>query len=438
MASSSNYNCGVSACFNCMFALGFAALITRVPSWLSATHQDDPASMYDEISVVPPRINASSMHTNRSSALLNVLSVNISSGIPTSALNGSTATHASLRAATEPESRTAAAPPPPLPPPALPMPQAPPSRVAVAYRGHYCRSSSPNQRVLHGGCSDFFLNIANHEATVFAPLRAAGAAVDVYFVTYRSRLCAARDAALVSRLAPRAHRFDDPAKPRLIQDQMLDVLALVAAAADADFVLLLRFDVDYRRPLTDLGLDWGRLTLPFRQCRVDEATGACLGWGLRDSDRGTHDIHRAHKTTDLFFALPRRLAPALVAAFRASLVRVSSQGVEFFYDELVAHPAVGGEEGVTFVESAFVCSRTHFDFNVPEPDIDTQGRNCNRTQPPGGLFLGINRACGSAQRALACDPANLGGRTYFELILALAFRFGIYWRESDLKNRSRI
>ena len=171
-------------------------------------------------------------------------------------------------------------------------------RVAVAYHGsyirgplpwHYWESDCPNPF----RCSDAFESHRNIHSHVVEALRRAGVRTGVFFHSHRSG-CSALDAELVRLLRPHAHEFSEVALPRII-DSYLRALQLVQThGPDADAVLLLRFDVEYRVPITAACIDWSKVNIAFRDI--------ASSW----------DSFRA--VSDLFFVVPMRLLSSFARA----------------------------------------------------------------------------------------------------------------------------
>ena len=133
-------------------------------------------------------------------------------------------------------------------------PPLPPTTV-LAYHGDYSRND--------GQCSDFFAAAHNQKTQVVEPLRRLNHRVLTAFDTVRSP-CAARDAALVSFLSPIMHQFRDERSARIV-DSYLRVMDIVRRSGVAyDNLILLRFDLMFRVPLSKLSIDWNLANFAFR------------------------------------------------------------------------------------------------------------------------------------------------------------------------------
>lgn len=180
-----------------------------------------------------------------------------------------------------------------------------PAVVAVGLHGHYDRlgrgvrvneaTTGPQRK-----CSDWFgAPRGTFASRVLAPLAAAGVAARVYAHTYASG-CAAKDAALVASLRPalRRHAFSSTLHGRVSESYLRVLKLMLDGEREGGGYVLLRFDTVLHRPLTQLGLDWARTSLAFR----DKL------WAWR----------KERKASDLFFAGPMEHARALARAINVS------------------------------------------------------------------------------------------------------------------------
>lgn len=176
-----------------------------------------------------------------------------------------------------------------------------PARIAVAYRGDYHRKAL----LSHGGgptsaygCSDFFHNAQSHWRQIVKPLEAEGSSVKTYFHSYRDAACPQRDERLVRELAPARHEFSDGHLP-LIVDSYIKVLQLVLQdEQDIDAVVLSRFDLRYRSPITSLNVQWNVTNVAHREGEKSWAT--------------------QRKLSDLFFVIPIGHVRPLIHALKES------------------------------------------------------------------------------------------------------------------------
>lgn len=196
-----------------------------------------------------------------------------------------------------------------------------PQIVALAYHGHYVR----NDTFRHAGHSDFFRVAESQRRMLFEPLRAAGMELRTFFHTYTHRECPGADAELVRILRPAAHEFSASALPKIV-DSYMRALALVMRHTRADdartAVMLVRFDVAYFVPLTQLPIDWAAFNTPYR----DRSSG----W-------------KTWRTvSDLLFIFPLNLSTRVLGALSKSGGRYKS-GAAHYVVRYLTEP--GGAEG---------------------------------------------------------------------------------------------
>jgi hypothetical protein len=221
-----------------------------------------------------------------------------------------------------------------------------PPRIALAYRGDYHRKAillrGPNRTV---GCSNFFSNIESHWKHLVRPLEAAGSSVKTYFHTYRGDLsCPQLDDRLVRELRPVRYRFsshsssereavrenplyyddededevdesenaarvqktdyeseDDAYEDtRNIAQSLVQVLELVLEDEQSvDAVVLTRFDLKYRAPITSLNVWWN-------------VTNAAHVESVKA-------LNREGRVSDIFFVLPIAHVRPFMKALDASV-----------------------------------------------------------------------------------------------------------------------
>ena len=136
----------------------------------------------------------------------------------------------------------------------------------------YRRAKLPG---MHGrtSCSDWKQSYQNIQDFVVQPLRDSGVEVTVFIATYHDTSCPARDQELLDAYMPTAFQFDtDPytsTAPSRRVDGYIHALELVqrtvnTTSVDVDAIVMLRFDVGYKVPITALPVDWRQTNLPFR------------------------------------------------------------------------------------------------------------------------------------------------------------------------------
>ena len=174
-----------------------------------------------------------------------------------------------------------------------------PARVALAFHGDYARGIQSRSSTSNARCSWYWACSSNIRTNVIESLRKIDVETSVYFHTMHYNL--EYDKSLVLDLDPVGYEFTE--KLPFIVDFYRRVLSLVAATFDGDTIILLRFDVIYRRPIASLPIDWTMLNYAFR------------------------DINSKQKTSDLFFVLPSHF----MSAFDDALLKAHTEnrsGVE--------------------------------------------------------------------------------------------------------------
>jgi hypothetical protein len=243
-----------------------------------------------------------------------------------------------------------------------------PKRVAIAYRGDYHRRVLLSHAVEYSddpdvenssvawGCSDFFHNAEQHWQNLVSPLEAAGASVKTYFHSYRDLACPQRDSRLVRELRPRRHEWSRK-HLELIVDSYLRVLELVLEDEDEiDAVVLTRFDLRYREPITAFDIDWSVTNVAHRE--------------------GEMSWLKQKKMSDLFYVLPIGHVQPLMEALRVSGTdptghKATGAGHWIWYPFTDAM----GKDALRFIDQQFTPS-----FSSP-------------SETPS--FLGISRRCGA-------------------------------------------
>jgi hypothetical protein len=102
---------------------------------------------------------------------------------------------------------------------------------------------------------------------VVDPLVAAGATVKIYFHSYVDANCSQRDQRLLRVLNPVRHEFAKEYMPRVV-DSFIKVLELVFQDKnDIDAIVLTRFDLRYRAPITSFNVNWGATNVAHKDLR---------------------------------------------------------------------------------------------------------------------------------------------------------------------------
>ena len=196
-------------------------------------------------------------------------------------------------------------PPQPSHPPPTPSPPLPPwwhaqgDSAALLYHGQHYRIDGHWDSAGFDKCSDFFAAAHNHLVSVIEPLRARNITrIITVFHSFVSP-CPARDRAVVDFLQPVAHHFDTSfdQSPRMVDSYVKAIDLLLGTGLSVDFLLLIRFDNFFTRPLSEMRVDWDKVNFRDRE----------KGWF---SDR--------HMSSDLFYLLPSRYLAAMRAALDAS------------------------------------------------------------------------------------------------------------------------
>lgn len=229
------------------------------------------------------------------------------------------------------------------------------SHVALAFHGDYVRSTP--------SCSNFFHTHQNIAKNVIRSIQAKGAIVHSFFHTpSRKRTHGPKiDELLRCTIQPTAFNFVG-APSHKISDSYIGVLDLVAkASAPIDYIVMLRFDVEYSVEIGLLPIDWGKMNYPFREVFV---------------------INGKLKTSDLFWVFPRRYLSVVRNALRATRNRnpasVRANGNGHWTYDLVGSAV--GYENARFIDER----PSHSTITLAD-----------------GFFLGIDRACPPSAKHLA-------------------------------------
>ena len=233
------------------------------------------------------------------------------------------------------------------------------SHVALAFHGDYVRNAPL--------CSNFFHTRQNIVKNVIRSIQAKGAIVHSFFHTRsRKRTHGPKiDELLQCAMRPAAFTFVE-APSRKISDSYIGVLDLVAnAAAPIDYIVMIRFDVEYSVEIGSLPIDWGKMNYPFREIFV---------------------IDGKLKTSDLFWVFPRKFLSAIGSALRATRKRNPAS----------ARANGNGHWTYDLVRAAIGFENVRFIHERPSHSTITLA---------DGYFLGIDRACPPSAERLADEAA---------------------------------
>lgn len=175
--------------------------------------------------------------------------------------------------------------------------------------------------------------------------------VTVYFHTYRS--CTTRDELLIKATGATKFEFSKSLLPLKV-DSLIRALRLVK---EAEFVLLLRFDVLFSAPVTEWNVNWDAMNLPFRDAG------------------GTYEAE--NRTSDLLFAFPFRDTETFIRALKFSGNLKDHRGHKRSAAQHVV-PVLGD---VHFIDNDLRLSST---LVVGAPD---------RSYNESSFILGIDRSC---------------------------------------------
>jgi hypothetical protein len=255
--------------------------------------------------------------------------------------------------------------------------------IAVAFHGAYHRHSGPGNReewshqedlamrIPPGGCTDYFQHADHIERAIIAPLKGAGNNVSVYFHTYNSSGGPELDEQLVARLGPRRHTFSKTVLPKIV-DSYIEVLDLVGNDDDIDYIVLLRFDVRYKRRISELNVQWDKTNFAFRD--------RFLGFTDPQSKMD-------HKVADLFHVLPMPHRLPMIHALHVSR-GVDPHGSGHWAWEPLAEQL--GSYNLNLMSNNYNYTGDYWRVTytgdlLPNEDFE----------PP---FLGLSRACGAGPR----------------------------------------
>jgi len=233
--------------------------------------------------------------------------------------------------------------------------------IAIAYHGQYIRK----EELFHAhatGCSIYFNDAENIRKYLELPLMRHNRTVTSFFHTVNH--CSQSDRKLVDDIKPASFMFSSSKLPRIV-DSYISVLDLVSKwRTPVDIVILTRFDVSFRWPITRLWIDWSKINIAFKD--------------------GPTYFSKEHKVSDLFHIFPRNLLREVRAALDAS-ARGSGH---YIYNYLVK------ELGQ---------SKIHF--------IEPRGRSSNvGINDSNPTFLYIDRSCLGFEKLCA---SQINGSTIF-------------------------
>jgi len=252
--------------------------------------------------------------------------------------------------------------------------------IAVAFHGAYHRHGEHGKRegwsnqeglsidIPPDGCSDYFQHADHIDRAIVAPLKGSGNNVSVYFHTYSSLDSPELDVQLVGHLAPRRHAFSKIALPKIV-DSYIEVLDMVGNDDDIDYIVLLRFDVRYKRRIFELNVQWDKSNFAFRD--------RFLGFTDPQSKMD-------HKVADLFHVLPMSHRLPMIHALRVSR-GVDPHGSGHWAWEPLAEQL--GSSNLNMISSNYNYTGDYWRITytgdlLPNEDFE----------PP---FLGVSRACGT-------------------------------------------
>lgn len=259
--------------------------------------------------------------------------------------------------------------------------------IAVAFRGAYHRLSGRNghrrwsnqDNLDHDHyCSDYFQDADNIDRAIIAPLREAGNNVSIYFHTYSSLDDPTLDEKLVTNLGPRRHTISNTTLPKIV-DSFIEVLDLVGKDDDIDYIVLLRFDVRYKRRITELNIDWDKSNFAFREFDCGKLFPAVAG--------------QYRKASDLFYVLPILHRLSMIQALRmSSYLSPATRGPgHWAWDPLAK---LLGYSNMSMISSYCGSSKTTYSGDLlPQNDFE-------------GPFLGIDPACDTGNLSSSNSPNN--------------------------------
>merc|ERR1719356_437763 len=168
---------------------------------------------------------------------------------------------------------------------------------ALGFHGEYKRNAGAGHNVGHLS-SDIFINYDNINSRIIRPLQKQGGDVLVYFDTVSFSPCPDHDGRLVELLKPINYTFTDRLRPGVADSYIAVMNMILQDRRDIGHVILLRFDVMYHMPITDMPIDWEITNAAFRD--EPKKWNAC------------------NMISDLFFVVPMKHVQGLIEAFEES------------------------------------------------------------------------------------------------------------------------
>ena len=148
-------------------------------------------------------------------------------------------------------------------------------RLAVLYRGHATRSMGEalhrsQGKTRDGVVFDFRDTWQHHVTTVLSPLKDAGASIETFVSVHSSHL----DNEILRILKPRRWHFERESSS-LQGKQVSSGLGLISEDVEKsyDFIVVLRFDLIFKRIFTEWNLNLNLLNVPFRS--INDAPDYC-------------------------------------------------------------------------------------------------------------------------------------------------------------------
>mmetsp|Transcript_24438 Transcript_24438/g.55092 ORF Transcript_24438/g.55092 Transcript_24438/m.55092 type:complete len:241 (+) Transcript_24438:635-1357(+) len=213
---------------------------------------------------------------------------------------------------------------------------------------------SVNQRVLH--CIYYTAAAKVHWERILRDVIAPLNAFDRIYISTTNSSCPEADDSLIGMMRPRALKVSRARSS--IAASYVEVLEMIVGdTSELDAFVLVRFDVLYSHPITDLGIVW-----------------TAFNYLWRDNKKGWDDCHM---TSDIFFAAPVGHAPVLYDAAqwasgqhkrirdpRSGAICSVSGGMHFTYDKITGSKTRRGQEiQINFIDQTFHSSRPEEDPN---------------------------------------------------------------------------
>lgn len=206
--------------------------------------------------------------------------------------------------------------------------------VALAFHGAYMRKEGSEfgwrrQLKVQGSevCSNFFLVEANIKENIIEPLENDGANISIYVDSFSRFDCLWRDQELIERLHPvriKLGRQSD--SPRVVDSYIRVLRTVLEDKNNIDYVILLRFDVKYSKPITSWNMTWDATNAAFIQAgrMAVMHQGFLADQGLQPADIGNVDDKENRNwnacamVSDLLFTMPIHHAEPFIRALEWS------------------------------------------------------------------------------------------------------------------------